>query len=273
MAGRNVLVTGGSNGIGRAVVQRFSQFGDHVWFTYYTGRDRAEALLEELRRSGSTPALSFRLSQGDWHSHQELLGQLPGPVDVLVNNSAVGSKTVEKYVDGPRHERDAAFFQINSVGPLWLYRALLPGMIERGYGKVVHVSSVNGGVAQFPGFDVADGMSKAALAYMTRHTAAELVHSPVDVFAVCPGAVDTTMFHASTLDGLTQQRRAEVEAGLPKGRLIRPEEIADLVLWLCGEEGRVLHGAVIDASMGLGVRPGLLADGGRAAGELPVGAR
>jgi NAD(P)-dependent dehydrogenase (short-subunit alcohol dehydrogenase family) len=258
---RNVLVTGGSSGIGREVVRRFSRAGDRVWFTYLTGRDRAASLMAELHAAGCPEARAFEFSQGDWSSHEDLLARLPGPVDVLVNNSAVGTKTIEKYVPGAAHVRDEAFFQINSVGPLWLFRALLPGMLDRRYGKVVHISSVGGGIAQFPGFDVADGMSKAALTYLTRHTAAELAHAPVEVFAVCPGAVDTGMFQASTLDPLTPQCRQALVDGLPKGRLIQPGEIAELVWWLCRAEARVLHGAVIDASMGLGVHPGLLAAG------------
>lgn len=261
MSPRNVLVTGGSNGIGRATVLRFAAAGHRVWFTYLAGRDRAEALLVELRERGVADARAFEFSQGDWRSHQELLAGLPGPVDILVNNCAVGSSTVERYVDGPTHMRDQAFLRINSVGPLWLFRELLPGMLERGYGKVIHISSVGGGVTQFPGFQVADGMSKAALAYLTRHTAAELVHAPVDIFAVCPGAVDTDMFQQSTLAELAPQQRRVLTARLPGGRLIRPEEIADLVWWLCGDAARVLHGAVLDASMGLGGHPGLLTGG------------
>jgi NAD(P)-dependent dehydrogenase (short-subunit alcohol dehydrogenase family) len=259
MRPRNVLITGGSSGIGRATVRRFAEAGDRVWFTYLTGRDRAHSLIAELREDGRQDVQAFEFDQGDWQSHQGLLASLPGPVEVLVNNSALGSKTVEGYApDGPLHVWDESFFRVNSVGPLWLFRELLPGMVARGYGKVVNVSSVGGGVTQFPRFNIADEMSKAALAHLTRHAAAELAHAPVDVFAVCPGAVDTAMFQASTLAGLSPEQRDDLVASLPKGRLIRPEEIADLVLWLCGDEAQVLHGAVIDASMGLGVHPGLL---------------
>src|SRR5262245_33121730 len=118
---RNVLVTGGSKGIGRAAVERFAAGGDRVWFTYRTGRQRGLGIAAELSAHGVDVA-AFEFDQGNWSSHQRLLEQLPGPVDVLVNNAAVGSKTIEHYVDGPAHERDAAFLQINSVGPLWLIR-------------------------------------------------------------------------------------------------------------------------------------------------------
>ena len=254
---RNVLITGGSSGIGRACARRFAEGGDRVWFTYRSGRDRAEKLVAELAEAGAECG-AFELDQGIWDSHERLLDALPGPVDVLVNNAAIGSATVVDHVAGPDHEQVAAFLRINSVGPLWLIDRLLPGMVERGYGKVVNIASVGGGVTVFPGFHVADGMSKAALAYLTRHKAAETVHLPVDMFAVNPGAVETGMLEASTLSDLTAEQRADLEAKLPGGRLLRPEEIASVVWWLTREGAVPLHGAGIDASMGLGVHPGLL---------------
>jgi len=254
--GRNVLITGGSSGIGREAVRRFAREGDTAWFTYLTGAQRAGALVAELAVEGIDVS-AFELSQGDWDSHERLLAALPGPVDVLINNAAVGSKTVEVYERGPAHRRAAALHQINSVGPLWLTQQLLPAMAEHGYGKIVNVSSVGGGVASFPEFDLADGMSKAALVQMTRQLAVETVHSPVDVFAVCPGAVETAMLSASVLGRLSGPARERFEARLPKGRLIQASEVADVIWWLCTDQARILHGAVIDASMGLGLAPGL----------------
>ncbi|QFZ17893.1 SDR family NAD(P)-dependent oxidoreductase [Saccharothrix syringae] len=254
---RTVLVTGGSDGIGRATAARFAAAGDRVWFTYRTGQERAEKLVAELSAAGADVA-AFPFDQGNWSSHQRLFADLPGPVDVLVNNAAVGSRTVEWHVEGGEVERAEAFLRINSVGPLWLVQQVLPDMLERG-GVVVNVASVGGGVSVFPGFHVADGMSKAALAYLTRHLAAELAHERVRVVAVCPGAVDTTMFRASTLSHLDDDARASLVGGLPGGRLIEAEEVAELVHWLTLPGAALLHGAVIDASMGLGVHPGLVA--------------
>jgi NAD(P)-dependent dehydrogenase (short-subunit alcohol dehydrogenase family) len=266
---RNVLITGGSSGIGRACVARFAAGGDRVWFTYRSGRERAMRIVAQHRAVGGQIA-AFELDQGEWASHQRLADALPGPVEVLVNNAAVGSSTVQRYAPGPAARQAEAFLRINSVGPLWLAEQVLPGMLERGRGKIVNIASVGGGIATFPGFHVADGMSKAALAYLTRHLAAELAHQPVEVFAVCPGAVHTAMLRASTLDGLSAAQRAALEARLPGGRLLRPEEVAGVVWWLAGPDAVLLHGAVIDASMGLGVHPGLLAAAGGAAVDPPV---
>ena len=97
---------------------------------------------------------------------------------------------------------------------------------------------------------------------MSRQIAAEHVHTPLDVFAICPGATNTGMFQASTLNALTDAERAAFIDRLPKQRLIEPEEIAELIAILLTPHRRVLHGAVRDASMGLGGRPGLMTEMG-----------
>jgi NAD(P)-dependent dehydrogenase (short-subunit alcohol dehydrogenase family) len=102
---------------------------------------------------------------------------------------------------------------------------------------------------------------------------AELVHTPVDVFTICPGAVETSMFEASTLGPLSPAQRAGLVSRLPKGRLIQPEEVAELTWWLCGDHARVLHGAVLDSSLGLGVHPGLMTGGAPGGGAGPVTAK
>jgi NAD(P)-dependent dehydrogenase (short-subunit alcohol dehydrogenase family) len=150
---------------------------------------------------------------------------------------------------------------VNAVGALWVTRDLLPAMEDRGFGKVIFLSSVGGGVTQFPTFHIADGMSKAAVAYLGRHLQARLSHKPVDIFTICPGATETPMFEASTLKYLDEAARKKLVKSLPGGRLIDPDEIAKLAVWLCTDEARVLRGSVLDASLGLGVNPGSLQGG------------
>ena len=251
---RTVLITGGSSGIGRAMVHAFVAQGDHVIFTYHAGKQRAQEVVEA---AGSEHVRALPLDQGDHASVMALVASLDRPVDVLINNAALGTKTVERYVEG-RAAQDEALLRVNAVGPLWLTDALLPGMLERGHGTIINISSVGGGIASFPGFRLADIMSKAALAAMTRQLAATLAHEPVDVFAICPGATETAMFEASTLDPLSPEERERFEARLPRGRLITPDEIAALAVFLASDAAPVLHGAVLDASLGLGVHPGAI---------------
>jgi len=250
-----VLVTGGSSGIGRALVEELATRGYTVCFTYRTGKARARDLVHRL--GGNVKA--FFLDLGEYESIATLVDELPGDVQILVNNAGLGSATVTEYASGP-HEQDQALMQVNAVGTLWLTQKLVPRMVAAGCGKVVFVSSVDGGIAQFPGFKLADGMSKAALAFLGRQLAAELAHSGVDVFTICPGATATPMFESSTLEPLPDRARAAFIQALPKRRLIDAGEIARVVAFLLTDEARVLHGAVIDASLGLGVRPGIVTE-------------
>lgn len=250
---RTVLITGGSSGIGSSMVRMFAASGYTVWFTYNTGKDRADELVSKLRRKEMR---AFHLELGKRASHDELISQLPGPVDILVNNAGLGSKTVES-VSTDKKEQDAALMMVNAVGALWLTRDLLPAMEKRRFGKIIIVSSVGGGIAAFPGYHIADGMSNAALAYLGKHLQAVHSRTPIDIFTICPGATDTPMFEASTLDSLDEEARAGLVDSLPDRRLIDPDEIAKLAVWLCTEEARTLRGSVLDASLGLGVNPAI----------------
>jgi len=256
---RTILITGGSSGIGSAMVREFASRGYHVWFTYHTGRERSEQLIKEF---GNETIQAFHLEQGNRASHRRLLEQLPGPVDILINNAGLGSKTVEQ-VSLDVHEQDREIMMVNSVGPVWLIRDIMPTMQSRGYGKIILVSSVGGGVAEFAGFHWSDCMSNAALAYLGKHIQAECAREPIDVFTICPGAVETPMFEMSTLAHLGNDERSRFLRSLPDGRLIDPSEIAKLAVWLCTDEARILRGAVLDSSLGLGVRPGLITESRR----------
>ena len=95
---------------------------------------------------------------------------------------------------------------------------------------------------------------------MTKHLAAEHVHTAVDIFAICPGATDTPMFQKSTLAHMDDAELKIFLNKLPKQRLIDPAEIATIIVFLASEYSIAMHGSVIDASVGLGVRPGLMTE-------------
>ncbi|MFW6347637.1 MAG: SDR family NAD(P)-dependent oxidoreductase [Cyclonatronaceae bacterium] len=254
---RNILITGGSSGIGIELVRLFYHDGFNVWFTYRSGKSQAAALVEELRSPASSATLTaLKWDAADRQSLEKLAAALPERLDVLINNAGVGTATVKKLSDDP-YEQDRFMMMVNAVAPLWLVRKVLPGMKKHG-GRIINISSVGGGITQFPNFTTADGMSKAALAFMSRQLSAELTQDPVDVFAICPGAVETPMFSASTLDHLDAEERRQLIRNLPGGRLIEPLEIARIARFLCTPAGSVLRGAVLDASLGLGSNPGQL---------------
>ena len=251
---KKVLVTGGTSGIGRAFVDVFAKSGHEVWFTYLNASENSK----EVSKSYDVgKVIDFKLDLADHDSVKSLVETLPGVPDVIIHNAGLGSKTVERVANTP-HEQAEALIKVNAIGTLWLNNLLLPKMLERGSGKIILISSVGGGITQFTGFSYADGMSKAAVAFLGRSLGADLAQSGVEVFTICHGATDTPMFRASTLDALNDAERKLVIASLPKFRLIDPSEIAELGLFLTTEAAKILHGAVLDASMGLGSNPGLL---------------
>ncbi|MCC5933117.1 MAG: SDR family oxidoreductase [Candidatus Cyclonatronum sp.] len=257
---KNVLVTGGSSGIGAETVKVFYNEGHRVYFTYRSGQKAAQELMVELcgNASGDDRISAHAWDAASRDSLEHLCEEIQIVPDILINNAAVGSATVKKLSDDP-YEQDYYMMVVNAVSPLWMVRKFLPVMKERG-GKIINVSSVGGGITQFPNFTTADGMSKAAVAFMTRQLAAELTHHPVDVFAVCPGAVETPMFGASTLDHLDDAGRERLIKRLPAGRLIQSAEVAEIIRYLCSPQAEIMRGAVVDASLGLGSNPGLLSN-------------
>ena len=251
---KKVLITGGTSGIGREFVDVFANNGFEVWFTYFSDTEKPVEVSNSYKQSSVT---GFKLDLADYASVEALVSALPSTPDVLIHNAGLGSKTVEKVSTTPQGQAEA-LIKVNAIGTLWLNNLLLPKMLERGSGKIILLSSVGGGVTQFPGFNYADGMSKAAIAFLGRTLGADLAQTGVDVFTICPGATNTPMFQASTLNHLNDEEQKKVIASLPKFRLIDPREIAELGYFLTTDAGKLLHGAVLDASMGLGVNPGLL---------------
>jgi len=250
---KTVLVTGGSSGIGTSIVKLFAKKGFRVLFTYNSRKESAQEIIDQL---GPYDVQMFHFAQGNLESQEGLLAQLPDRIDVLINNAAVGSATVKRLSDN-KYEQDRKMFEINALGVLWLTEGIIPKMMHNG-GKIINISSVGGGIFHFPGFLLADGMSKAALTFMTKQLAAEHAHTKIDIFAICPGATDTDMFQSSTLNKLTDDQRKNFVENLPKKRLIHPDEIALICEFLSQEHSTVMHGAVIDSSLGLGVSPGMI---------------
>ncbi|MFT5196054.1 MAG: NAD(P)-dependent dehydrogenase (short-subunit alcohol dehydrogenase family) [Candidatus Promineifilaceae bacterium] len=261
IAGKVAFITGGFGGIGRECVKALLAHGANVAFTYVNGiesAEKAEKMTAEFPERLSAHVLDLRYLDSIKSCMAEVIERW-GRIDILINNAAVGSATVSAFADNMA-EQDSAMLTINADGTLKVCQTFLELMghnIHTSPMKIINFSSVGGGIGTFPGFRLSDGMSKAAVAALTRQIAAELTDSLVDVFAICPGATNTAMFQASSLNHLSSDERQAFEQSMPKKRLIDPAEIANIVIFLASGYSAPMHGAVIDASMGLGVRPGL----------------
>ncbi|MDH4122284.1 MAG: SDR family oxidoreductase [Deltaproteobacteria bacterium] len=219
MAERLAVVTGGNKGIGLAVCRGLAQAGLRV---VLTARDqgRGENAARELTKEGLTVETAV-LDVADGASIARFVKAMAGrPVDVLVNNAGIAvdedRAQGESWGNAPGltadPERIRQTMETNYFGPLALCQAFVPGMVERGYGRVVNVSSGMGQLADMGGGYLGYRTSKTALNALTRVLAAETLNSGVLINTCCPGWVRTDM-------------------GGPQARLT-PQQGADTLVWL-----------------------------------------
>ncbi|HEY2600885.1 MAG TPA: SDR family NAD(P)-dependent oxidoreductase [Thermoleophilaceae bacterium] len=228
---RVALVTGASGGIGRALSLRLAQAGARVALHYASGDDRARQLVDEI---GAERASAFGYDLARAESAAELMKEVAdalGPVDVLVANA--GASKVQEYQDVTVEDWDR-IMAVNLRAPFLLAQAALPGMRERGFGRVLFVSSVaayTGGVVG-PHY----AASKAGLLGMMRFLASRTAADGVTVNAIAPALIEDTQMLPGDPGDLAQR--------IPVGRLGKPGEVADLALALL-RNGYVTNEAVL----------------------------
>lgn len=257
---KKILVTGGTQGIGAASVHLLVKNNYEVHITY----NSSSRIADEFCSQYPEQVFAYQLDQGDQQSIRKASFLTKHSWDGIIFNAALGSATVNRYIDSNTSggtSSDEAMLKVNALGPLWLYKTVEEQLLKRTKpSKLIFISSVGGGIAAFPKFKLSDGMSKAAVSFLARQLAVENSHTLIDVFVICPGATETAMFTSSTLANLSLDERKAFESGMAKKRLIQPKEIAYWLHQLLQSESTVLHGCTIDASMGLGVRPGILTE-------------
>jgi 3-hydroxybutyrate dehydrogenase len=245
LQGKIVLVTGGGRGIGRAIAERFHAEGAEVLVT-----GRSESSTREVVDALGGPSNRVSALSVDFENRASIdaLLQTLGaqPVDVLVNNAGIAESAPLQRTSDAMFDR---IFQVNVHGPFALTRALLPGMIARGFGRVINVAS-NAGRAGYA-YTSAYCASKHALVGLTRALAAEIAKTPVTVNAICPGWVRTDMSKGAIqrIADKTKRGLAEAEQELvgmsPQRRMIEPEEVAHLAVSLAAPAARGIHGQSI----------------------------
>jgi 3-oxoacyl-[acyl-carrier protein] reductase len=235
LAGKTALVTGGSRGIGRAIVRRLAADGARVVFTYHSAGS-ADSLLAEL--GGDTVAV--RCDQADPATLPAILEPVRDGLDILVNNAAVVDRTPIAEVTAEHFDR---VMTINTKFPLLTIRAAAP--LLRDGGRIVNLSTLNTVVAG-PAM-VLYCASKAALEQVTAVAAKEFGPRGITVNTVSPGATDTDMLRG----GSTPEALEATPGYTALGRLGRPEDIAAVVAFLAGPDSGWLTGQNIRATGGL----------------------
>jgi NAD(P)-dependent dehydrogenase (short-subunit alcohol dehydrogenase family) len=243
----HALVTGGGRGIGRAIAAALSQAGVTVTIL---GRNRA--VLDEAVAAGAAHFAAVA-DVADQAAVQAAISEAAArqPIDILIANAGAAESA-------PFGRSDAALFQrmmdVNFFGVVHAAQAVLPGMVERRRGRIVAVASTAGlkGYAYVSAYSAA----KHAVIGLVRSLALETAKSGVTVNAVCPGFTETDLLEGSIDNimrktGRSRERAvAELSKHNPQARLVTPSEVADAVLWLCGEGAGAITGQAVAVAGG-----------------------
>ena len=242
LAGQRALVTGGGRGIGRAIAAALAGAGAEVTVL---GRD--EAALRDAVAAGH----AARYVVCDVLDAEALRGALARPLEILVNNAGGVETAPIGRLDRAMWDRTIA---LNLTAAYEACRAVLPGMVARRAGRVVNIASTAGLVGY--AYTSAYTASKHGLVGLTRALAKEVAASGVTVNAVCPGYTETDLVERSAAAVAAKTGRSAEAikqgfvAGNPQGRLVRPEEVAAAVLFLCSPAASAMNGQAIAVAGG-----------------------
>jgi 2-dehydro-3-deoxy-L-rhamnonate dehydrogenase (NAD+) len=232
--GRVALVTGGSSGIGAAVCARLVEEGARV-----ASLDLAESSAEGVLAIAGDVSSSADVESAVARAESEL-----GPLDVLVCCAGItGGSLRTADVSDDEWRR---VFAINSDGVFFCNRAVIAGMVERGYGRIVNLASIAG--KEGNPMAAAYSASKAAVIAMTKAIGKDLADTGVLVNAIAPAVIETPI-----LEGISEEHISYMVEKIPMGRLGRVDEVAALVCWLASEECSFSTGATYDISGGRAV--------------------
>lgn len=234
---RVALVTGGTRGIGEAICTTLKGAGYTV-IANYGGNDN---VADAFTKKTGIPALKFDVS--DFEQTKEAIEQIEndyGPIDVLVNNAGITR-------DGTMHRMDFeqwdAVIQTNLASCFNTSKAVIDGMRKRGFGRIVNIGSVNGQAGQYGQVNYA--AAKSGIHGFTKALALENAAKGITVNAVAPGYVDTDMVRAVPPEVLEK-----IISTIPVGRLGKPEDIANSVLFLVKDNASFITGSTISINGG-----------------------
>jgi 3-oxoacyl-[acyl-carrier protein] reductase len=237
--GRSAVVTGGAQGFGRAIAERFVSSGAKVaiW-------DHDLSLAEKTAREVGAGVTPIKVDVTDMvaveKARDETLKAL-GKIDIFVNNAGIAG--INKTVWETDLDEWRKVLRINLDGPFICCKAIVPTMVKQGYGRIVNIASIAGkegnpNAAHY-------SASKAGLIALTKSLGKELASHNIMVNAVTPAAAKTAIF-----DQMTQQHIDFMLSKIPKNRFVLVEELAALVSWLASEDCSFSTGAVFDISGG-----------------------
>jgi enoyl-[acyl-carrier protein] reductase III len=240
LAGKVALITGGTRGIGRNIAQKLGLQGAEVVINYVRREEDAQRALQELTELG-IKATALRANLADVEDiHRLVVGvkERCGGLDILINSAARGLDRPRNAIASlPNHLRQT--FETNVLGPWFATKEAVPLMEERGGGSVVNLTSL--GARRYMPRYAAVGVTKGALDTLTMYLAVELAPKRIRVNAVCPSWVEET----GGVAALSPELGETLQRGIPMGRHVRPEDVANVVAFLCSPESEMIVGQTI----------------------------
>jgi 3-oxoacyl-[acyl-carrier protein] reductase len=242
LAGRVAIVTGSGRGIGAAIARLYSRAGAHLALLDTDGATVSRTA-EEIALAGGE-ALSFTADVTDAFAIERVFDQIAeewGRLDILVNNAGI---VLDATLTDVTDEDWAQTLDVNLRGAMVCARAAVPHMLKHGYGRIVSATSLvarNGNYGQ-----TAYAASKAGLIGLTRTWARELGPKGITANCVAPGFIDTDMVRS-----VPEKVMRQMVARTPAGRMGRPEEVANVYLFLASDLASFVNGAVVGVDGGL----------------------
>ena len=234
---RLALVTGGTRGIGRAISEELKNAGYTVISVYQQDEISAKEFEKE------TGIITYKLDVGDFNSCKEAVESIAtkhGPIDIVVNNAGI---TRDSVLHKMEYEQWIDVIQTNLTSCFNMCHQVIGPMRERGFGRIINISSINGQKGQFGQTNYS--ASKAGILGFTKALAQENAAKGITVNAIAPGYIQTDM-----LKNVPEKILTQIIDQIPIGRLGKPEEIAHAVVYLASEEASFFTGATLTMNGG-----------------------
>jgi acetoacetyl-CoA reductase len=244
LQGKVCLITGGSRGIGRAIVQAMAQAGADVAFTYQNSSPQPNLLATTMQEQHGIRCRAYQADVASLDQMQNVVKQVIaefGHITILVNNAGI---TRDKSFLKMTKEMWNDVIHVDLDGVFYTTQCVVQDMVQAGWGRIINISSIVGQTGNFGQTNYA--AAKGAIISFTESLARELARKGITVNAVAPGFIETDM-----LSGLPEAALAQVKASTPMGRLGKPEEIADAVVFLASPRSAFVTGQVLGVNGGM----------------------
>lgn len=234
---KTVLITGGTRGIGEAMVREFHQIGYKVIFTYLNSNDKADTITSELEN-----AVSYRCDASSEFEVNNLVSSvlLSSDIDVVINNAGI---SFEGLLSDMSVNEWNKVITTNLTSVFLMCKALIPHFVSRKQGKIINISSMWGDVGA--SCEVAYSTSKAGINGFTKALAKELAPSGITVNAIAPGVIDTDM-----MSGFSDEDIKSLCEQTPLGRIGKGNDVAKAAVFLAEDSGDFITGQIINVNGG-----------------------